>query len=204
MTMRTHGAGFSRTKVHRPIRPGISWGRPARQQSRNAREKVDAGTLRGMVPRINRISSKQRKVDAMALAERFEQGGAMAIRCRRIAAAAGIAAAVSAWPAWGYFDHYLSGTIVGTLGQAQLNSAWDVFGKTMDQSADGASVAFSLPADQRHRAVEGSFTPLQTRTDRGDACRQVRSEFRRAGQSESWTGWYCKEQGGWKSRKLPD
>ncbi|SOZ39709.1 conserved protein of unknown function (plasmid) [Cupriavidus neocaledonicus] len=34
--------------------------------------KVDAGTLRGLVPRINHISWMQRKVDAMALAGRFE------------------------------------------------------------------------------------------------------------------------------------
>ncbi|SPA56874.1 conserved protein of unknown function [Cupriavidus taiwanensis] len=34
--------------------------------------EVDAGTLRGLVPRINHIFWKQRKVDAMVLAERFE------------------------------------------------------------------------------------------------------------------------------------
>lgn len=102
-----------------------------------------------------------------------------------------------------YFDHYLAGTIVGTLTKSQLEVLTGVFRKTLEQGADGVRVPFTLPPDTRQRQVEGAFTPLSTRQDRGDRCRQLHSEFRRAGESENWTGWYCREKNGdWKSRKL--
>lgn len=115
-----------------------------------------------------------------------------------------LAGSMSAGPAVAYFDHYLGGTVVGTLTQDQLAVLTDVFRKTLEQGADGVRVPFTLPPDARQRRVEGSFTPLRSRQDRGDRCRQLRSEFRRAGETEAWTGWYCKEKdGNWKSRKLP-
>ncbi|RDK07681.1 hypothetical protein [Cupriavidus lacunae] len=115
-----------------------------------------------------------------------------------------LAGPMSAGPAVAYFDHYLQGTVVGTLTQDQLAVLTDVFRKTLEQGADGVRVPFTLPPDARQRRVEGSFTPLRSRQDRGDRCRQLRSEFRRAGETEAWTGWYCKEKdGNWKSRKLP-
>ncbi|WP_042884950.1 hypothetical protein [Cupriavidus necator] len=117
--------------------------------------------------------------------------------------AACIAGAMSSGPALAYFDHYLGGTIVGTLTPAQVTALTDVFRRTLEQGADGTRVAFRLPPDARERQVEGSFTPMHSRHDRGDRCRQLRSEFRRAGETEAWTGWYCKEKNGeWKSRKL--
>lgn len=118
--------------------------------------------------------------------------------------AAMLAGAMPAGPAVAYFDHYLGGTIVGTLTQDQLTALTDVFRRTLEQGADGARMPFRLPPDTRERQVEGSFTALQSRRDHGDRCRQLRSEFRRAGETEAWTGWYCKEKdGNWRSRKLP-
>ncbi|WP_439685855.1 Surface antigen domain-containing protein [Cupriavidus oxalaticus] len=120
-------------------------------------------------------------------------------------AGACLAGLAPAGTAIAYFDHYLAGTVVGTLTQKQLDVLTDVFRRTLEQGADGARVPFTLPPDTRERKVEGAFTPLRSRQDHGDRCRQLHSEFRRAGVSESWTGWYCKEKGGdWKSRKLAD
>ncbi|MGY8527458.1 hypothetical protein [Paracidovorax citrulli] len=121
-----------------------------------------------------------------------------------VSVAACIAAAGWPAPTLAFFDHYLSGTIVGTLSKEQSGALLGVFRETLEQAPDGTPVTFRLPADGGKRQVDGTFTPLRTLEDQGDRCRQLRSELRRTGESESWTGWYCKDKdGSWKSRKLP-
>lgn len=120
-----------------------------------------------------------------------------------LACVAACLGSMPAAPALAYFDHYLAGTVVGTLTQDQLAVLTDVFHRTLEEGTDGMRMPFRLPPDARQRHVEGSFTPLRSLRDQGDPCRQLRSEFRRAGESEAWTGWYCKgKDGDWKSRKV--
>ncbi|WP_230625954.1 hypothetical protein [Cupriavidus necator] len=69
--------------------------------------------------------------------------------------AACMAGAMSAGPAVAYFDHYLGGTIVGTLTPAQVTALTDVFRRTLEQGADRTRLAFRLPPDARKRPVEG-------------------------------------------------
>lgn len=108
-------------------------------------------------------------------------------------------------PAHGYFEHFLQGTIVGTLDKNQTAALMSTFGKTLSESPDGASVPFQLPADARGRTTEGTFTPLTTRTENGQRCRKIRSELSRAGKSERWLGWYCQQANGeWKKTLLKD
>jgi len=123
-----------------------------------------------------------------------------ALRCLGAAALIAIA-----WPAHGYFDYYLSSTIIGTLGKEQTDTLRGIFSKTLSESDDGASVPFSLPAKGRTKATEGTFTPLTTRTENGQRCRKIRSELRQAGKSERWEGWYCQQgDGQWKKTMLKD
>lgn len=124
-------------------------------------------------------------------------------RWRGLCTAALLAAA---WPAHAYYDHFLSGTIIGTLGKDQTAELTTAFGKTMTESDDGKSVPFHLSPNAKGKATDGTFTPLKTRTENGLRCRKVRSELRQPGrQSERWTGWYCQQPDGeWKKTLLKD
>lgn len=111
-----------------------------------------------------------------------------------------------AWPALAYFDNFLTGTIIGTLGKDQTAELKSTFGKTLSESDDGNSVPFHLPASGKSKATDGTFTPLKTRTENGQRCRQVRSDLRQQGrQPERWVGWYCQQpDGDWKKTLLKD
>ncbi len=110
-----------------------------------------------------------------------------------------------AWPAHGYFDYYLSSTIVGTLGKKQTETLRGILRKKLSESDDGARVPFTLPREARGKATEGTFTPVTTRTENGQRCRKIRSELRQAGKSERWEGWYCQQASGeWKKTMLKD
>ena len=127
---------------------------------------------------------------------------------KHIAALRCLGAAVliaSALPAHAYFDNYLSSTIVGTLAKQQMATLRGVFNQTLSESEDGATVPFSLPAEGRSKATEGTFTPVTTRTENAKRCRKIRSELRQNGRSERWEGWYCQEaDGNWKKTLLKD
>ena len=123
----------------------------------------------------------------------------------------GLCAAVllaAAWPAYAYYDHFLSGTIIGTLDKDQTAELTTQFGKALSESDDGKSVPFHLDpsANAKSKATDGTFTPLKTRTESGQRCRKVRSELRQAGrQPERWTGWYCQQSGGdWKKTMIKE
>lgn len=112
----------------------------------------------------------------------------------------------TAWPAQAYFDHFLNGTIIGTLDKDQTAELISAFGKAMSESDDGKSTPFHLPPNAKGRATDGTFTPLKTRTENDQRCRKVRSELRQPGrQPERWTGWYCQQPDGeWKKTMLKD
>ena len=124
-------------------------------------------------------------------------------RLRVLCAAAVIG---SAWPAHAYFDHFMNGTIIGTLNKDQTGELISAFGKTMSETGDGTSVPFHLSPNAKGMATDGTFTPLTTRTENGLRCRKVRSELRQQGRPpERWTGWYCQQpDGDWKKTMLKD
>lgn len=116
-----------------------------------------------------------------------------------------IAMAIPA-PVHAYFDHFLNATIVGTLGKAGTEQLTTTFNRVMSDSADGTTEPIKLPPNNAGKVTEGSITPLQTRTEGGQRCRQVRTEFRQSGrQPERWKGWYCQQaDGSWKKAMLKD
>lgn len=117
-----------------------------------------------------------------------------------------LALAAAVWPAHAYFDHFLQGTIIGTLDKEQTAALTTTFSKTLSESDDGATVPFHLPASGRSKATDGTFTPLKTRMENDQRCRQIRSELRQQGRAaERWLGWYCQQKDGdWKKTMLKD
>lgn len=112
----------------------------------------------------------------------------------------------AAWPAHAYYDHFLNGTIVGTLGKDQTAELVGTFTKTLNEAEDGTAVPFTLSPNAKGKVTEGSITPVQTRTHAGLRCRQVSSELRQQGrQPERWKGWYCQQADGkWKKTLIKD
>jgi len=126
---------------------------------------------------------------------------------QRVIVLAAVAAALgTAAPAHAYFDHFLNGTIVGTLGKAGTDELTSTFGRVMNDSQDGTSVPIKLPPNDAGKVTEGTITPLKTRMESGQRCRQVRTELKQAGrQPERWRGWYCLQaDGSWKKTLLKD
>lgn len=113
---------------------------------------------------------------------------------------------LAAWPAHAYFDHFLNGTIVGTLNKDQMGELVTTFGKTMNDSPDGEAVPFKLSPNAKGVVTEGTIKPVKTRDEAGKRCRQVQSELKQAGrQPERWKGWYCQQgDGSWKKTMLKD
>ncbi|CAG9164498.1 hypothetical protein [Cupriavidus pampae] len=117
-----------------------------------------------------------------------------------------VAAMTISWPAHAYFDHFLNQTIVGTLGKAGTDELVSTFGRVMSESEDGTTVPIKLPPNNAGKVTEGTITPLKTRTEAGQRCRQVQTEFRQEGRkSERWKGWYCQQPDlSWKKTMLKD
>lgn len=96
----------------------------------------------------------------------------------------GLAAAVfslilGSFPAAAYFNHFLHGTILGTLSRAEADAFASSFRAALTGTPDGGTVPFQFPADKRHGAITGNLTVLASKVDRGESCRQVRSEVNR-------------------------
>lgn len=123
-----------------------------------------------------------------------------------VAAATMAIAIATVGPAHAYFDHFLNATIVGTLGKAGTDELTTTFNRVMSESADGTTVPIKLPPNNAGKVTEGSITPLQTRTEANQRCRQVQTEFRQTGRpSERWKGWYCQQpDSSWKKTMLKD
>ena len=114
-----------------------------------------------------------------------------------------------AWPAHAYYDHFLNATIVGTLDKDQVAELRGAFSKMLSEADDGASVPFHLDAstsNAKSKPIDGTFTPLKTRTENGQRCRKIRSDLRQQGrQPERWAGWSCQQAGGdWKRTAIKD
>ncbi|CAG2149389.1 hypothetical protein D3C87_1084650 [compost metagenome] len=110
-----------------------------------------------------------------------------------------------AWPAQAYFDHFLNNTIVGRLSRPQTETLAAIYRTALSEKDDGSTTPFQLEADKDAKAAEGSMTLVKT-TQKGDQrCRQVKSEFRQAGKTEKWTGWYCRKgDGDWRRTQMKE
>ena len=141
------------------------------------------------------------------IAEPIETAGAtiMSILPRFVCAVASSSLLLGGTPAAAYFNHYLHGTILGTLSRDQADAFARTFKTTLSDTPDDEVVPFQFPADRRHGAIDGTLKVLHTKVDRGERCRQVRSEVNRGKQQEHWVGWWCKQANGdWKQRTIAD
>jgi len=126
-------------------------------------------------------------------------------RPRGIAVAASLAALlVAASPsAFAYFENYLSGSIIGTLTQKEAASLQKSVRTALVDTEDNKAVEWHYPAENRRQAVDGTISPVETRTDKGQTCRRLKSELKRGSATEAWSGWFCKQSNGtWKARHV--
>lgn len=125
-----------------------------------------------------------------------------------LAAAATLGCALllgTAQPALAYFDNYLSGSIVGTLTQKEAASLQQSVRKALNDTEDNKPVEWHYPAEGRRLAVDGTISPVVTKTDQGQTCRRLKSELQRGSATEAWSGWFCKQaNGAWKARHVAD
>lgn len=121
---------------------------------------------------------------------------------RRFSTAIVVASLVQAsMPAAAYFNHFLEGTILGTLSRSQSDAFARNFKRTLSEAPDNEAVPFHFPADKRHGAIDGTLRVLHSKAEHGQRCRQMRTEVHRGSQKERWTGWWCKQENGdWKRR----
>ncbi|WP_227460954.1 RT0821/Lpp0805 family surface protein [Cupriavidus pauculus] len=123
-----------------------------------------------------------------------------------VAAAVGLALLIgSAQPAFAYFENYLSGSIVGTLTQKEAASLQKAVRTALKDTEDNKVVEWHYPAEGRRQAVDGTISPVATKTDNGQTCRRLKSELQRGSATEAWSGWFCKQSDGtWKARHVAD
>ncbi|MGO4304375.1 MULTISPECIES: RT0821/Lpp0805 family surface protein [unclassified Cupriavidus] len=129
-------------------------------------------------------------------------------RISRFALASSLGCALllgAAQPALAYFDNYLSGSIIGTLTKQEAASVAVSVRKALNDTADNQTVEWHYPAAGRRQAVDGTITPIATKTDKGQTCRRLKSELKRGSATEGWSGWFCKQSDGtWKARQVAD
>ncbi len=111
----------------------------------------------------------------------------------------------SAQPAFAYFQNYLSGSIIGTLTQKEAASLQKSVGKALNDTEDNKVVEWHYPAEGRRQAVDGTISPIATKTDKGQNCRRLKSDLKRGSATEAWSGWFCKQSNGtWKARHVEE
>ncbi|SCU73339.1 conserved exported hypothetical protein [Cupriavidus necator] len=111
----------------------------------------------------------------------------------------------AAAPAQAYFDNYLSGTIIGTLNDKEGASLAKSVRTALNDTADGKTVAWTFPAAGRRQQIDGTITPIESKTDKGQPCRRLKSDLKRGSAEEHWSGWFCKQSNGqWKSRHVDE
>ena len=109
----------------------------------------------------------------------------------------------AAQPAFAYFENYLSGSIIGTLTQKEAASLQKSVRQALVDTEDNKAVEWHYPAEGRRQAVDGTITPVATKTDKGQTCRQLKSDLKRGSATEAWSGWFCKQSNGtWKARHV--
>ncbi|KWR91366.1 RT0821/Lpp0805 family surface protein [Cupriavidus sp. IDO] len=110
-----------------------------------------------------------------------------------------------ATPAHAYFDNYLTGTIIGTLNDKEAQSLAKSVRKALNDTADGQAVEWTYPAAGKRQQIDGTLTPVSSKTDQGQPCRRLKSDLKRGSAEEHWAGWFCKQSNGqWKSRQVAD
>ncbi|MFS8974693.1 RT0821/Lpp0805 family surface protein [Cupriavidus necator] len=108
-------------------------------------------------------------------------------------------------PAQAYFDNYLTGTIIGTMNDKEGQSFARSVRTALNDTADGQAVAWTFPAAGRRQQIDGTITPVESKTDKGQPCRRLKSDLKRGSSEEHWNGWFCKQPNGqWKSRHVAD
>ena len=108
-------------------------------------------------------------------------------------------------PAHAYFDNYLSGSIIGTLNEKEGASLSQSVRKALNDTADGQAVAWTFPAAGRRQQIDSTITPVESKTDKGQPCRRLKSDLKRGSAEEHWSGWFCKQSNGqWKSRHVDE
>ena len=114
-------------------------------------------------------------------------------------------ALVPAAPALAYFDTFINGTVIGSMSQKESAALSKAVGNTLNDGADGAAVPWTSPASGKRKPIEGNLTPMNAKTDKGQSCRQLRVQLKRADLEDNWTGWFCKQSDGhWRSRKVSE
>ncbi|WP_420996889.1 hypothetical protein ACKI2N_028600 [Cupriavidus sp. 30B13] len=118
-------------------------------------------------------------------------------------ACAAVLALAPATPALAYFDTFINSTVIGKMNQQESASLAKRVREVLDTGADGATAQWNYPATKGRRAIDGTLTPVRSKTDQGQSCRQLRTQLKRDGLEDNWTGWFCKQSDGrWKSRKV--
>lgn len=108
-------------------------------------------------------------------------------------------------PAQAYFDNYLSGTIIGKMNNDEATSFAKSVRKALNDTADGQSIAWEFPASGKRLPVQGTLTPVTSKTDQGQSCRRLKTDLKRGTAEEHWSGWFCKQKDGkWKSRQVAE
>ncbi|MCO4864768.1 RT0821/Lpp0805 family surface protein [Cupriavidus sp. WGlv3] len=138
------------------------------------------------------------------LTRQTSSSGSLARPALRAALAGALGAVLlCATPAHAYFDNYLSGTIIGTLNDKEGASLAKSVRTALNDTADGQSVAWTFPAAGRRQQIDGTITPVESKTDKGQPCRRLKSDLKRGSAEEHWSGWFCKQSNGqWKSRHV--
>lgn len=106
-------------------------------------------------------------------------------------------------PAIAYFDHYMTGTVAGSLSQTEAESFTTAFREMLASVPDGEQRLWRMPARAGQAEVVATIRMTRTVTDQGQKCRQVRTSMERGSNKDQWTGWHCQQSNGeWKSRKV--
>ncbi|MEM5431737.1 RT0821/Lpp0805 family surface protein [Cupriavidus oxalaticus] len=108
-------------------------------------------------------------------------------------------------PVDAYFEHPLSGTVIGSMNKTEKDELLRAVNGVLDDGADRTAVPWSYPATGSRTEIKGKLTPIKSTTDQGQSCRQLNIRLQRAQKSGNWTGWFCKQSDGrWLSRKVPN
>jgi len=106
-------------------------------------------------------------------------------------------------PALAYFDTFVNNTVMGSMNQAESAAFAKAMRQVLDEGQDGTPAPWSVGASKGRAAITGSITPVRTKTDQGQQCRQIRTELERGTNHDQWSNWFCKQPDGrWRSRKV--
>ncbi|WP_171514509.1 RT0821/Lpp0805 family surface protein [Cupriavidus necator] len=89
------------------------------------------------------------------------------------------------------------------MNKAEKDELLRAINTLLDNGKDRTAAPWNYPAKGSRKEIKGTLTPLKTKTDQGQSCRQLNVRLQRAQQSGNWTGWFCKQSDGrWLSRSV--